>query len=109
MVVTDYVMPLFCGVLHDAECTVIIQSVTLHFRMLSSCIVGRRGMKQSGSEVEYRKMKKVIGKNVKKYRRMNQWSQESLAEKMMEHGLDNVSINTISCIENGRSLPGLIT
>ena len=66
-------------------------------------------MKQNVSEVEYRKMKKVIGKNVKKYRRMNQWAQESLAEKMMEHGLDNVSINTISCIENGRSLPGLIT
>ena len=66
-------------------------------------------MKQMINEEELAHMREVIGANVLSYRRENGWTQEELAEKLMYAGLSDISLNTISCIENGRTLPLLPT
>jgi transcriptional regulator with XRE-family HTH domain len=54
-------------------------------------------------------IKKAISLNIKKHREANHWTQEFFAEKLMMAGLADISINTISCAENGHTIPGLVT
>ena len=52
-------------------------------------------------------MQRCIGYRVAIFRTERNWTQEALIDELQKVGLPGVSVNTISCIENGHTMPGL--
>ena len=64
-------------------------------------------MKQYFPDEQIRCMQRCIGYRVAFFRSERNWTQEDLIDELQKAGLPGVSVNTISCIENGHTLPGL--